>query len=163
MVYETGPEAQSAARLTLSGPCHRIAERAQAEPRYLRLFPHAAELLELDFDFYRISPVAVRYIGGFGAIHWLQGDALHPPQGSIHEIEAGVIEHMNIEHGNALRACCRRFNASDPGEVVMVGLDCDGIDVRADGELLRFDFPSPVHDASSVRTALAALAQESRT
>jgi len=163
MVHDPGPEAQSGARLTLAGPCRRIAECAQVAPRYLRLFPNAAELLELDFDFYRITPVAVRYIGGFGSIHWLQADALCPPQGSIHDIEAGVIEHMNTEHGSALRAYCRHFNAIDPGELAMVGLDCDGIDVRADGELLRFNFPGPVHDASSVRTALAALAQESRT
>jgi heme iron utilization protein len=162
MVYEPGPEVQSVARLTLSGPCRRIAERSEIEPRYLRLFPNAAELLELDFDFYRITPVAVRYIGGFGSIHWLPADALRPPAGSIHEIEAGVIEHMNAEHQAALRGYCRHLHAIDPRDVAMVGLDCDGIDVRADGERLRIDFPAPVHDAGSVRAALAALAQESR-
>ena len=41
----------------------------------------------------------------------------------------------------------------------MVGIDCDGFDVRADGELLRFDFAEPVVDAHKLRAELAALAR----
>jgi len=44
----------------------------------------------------------------------------------------------------------------------MTGIDCDGFDVRADSELLRFDFDPPVIDATQARAALVAMAQQSR-
>lgn len=44
----------------------------------------------------------------------------------------------------------------------MIGIDCDGFDVRADGEMLRFDFASEVKDAGEARAELVKLAQASR-
>jgi len=44
----------------------------------------------------------------------------------------------------------------------MLGIDCDGFDVRADGRVLRFDFNEPVLDATGARQALVAMAQECR-
>jgi putative heme iron utilization protein len=44
----------------------------------------------------------------------------------------------------------------------MVGIDCDGFNVRADGKLLRFDFDRPVTDAAEARAALVALARAAR-
>ncbi len=39
----------------------------------------------------------------------------------------------------------------------MTAIDCDGFDVRADGELLRFDFDQPVVSAHAARAALKAM------
>jgi hypothetical protein len=44
----------------------------------------------------------------------------------------------------------------------MIGVDCDGFDVRADGQKLRFEFAEPVLDAEGARAALVKLAQEAR-
>lgn len=44
----------------------------------------------------------------------------------------------------------------------MIGIDYDGFDVRADGKLLRFDFPDPILDAQGARAALVKLAQACR-
>jgi putative heme iron utilization protein len=44
----------------------------------------------------------------------------------------------------------------------MTGIDCDGFDVRADGEALRFEFPIEVKDANEARAELVKLAQASR-
>ncbi|MGH8754607.1 MAG: DUF2470 domain-containing protein [Burkholderiales bacterium] len=41
-------------------------------------------------------------------------------------------------------------------------MDCDGFDVRADGELLRFDFDTTVLDAMQAREALVKMAKESK-
>ena len=38
----------------------------------------------------------------------------------------------------------------------------DGFDVRADGELLRFDFAQPVTNAAAARQALVAMARQAR-
>lgn len=45
----------------------------------------------------------------------------------------------------------------------MIGIDCDGCDVRADGEILRFDFEPAVTTAEAARAALVAMAKESRS
>jgi len=44
----------------------------------------------------------------------------------------------------------------------MVGVDCDGFDVRADGQLLRFGFERPMTDAADARASLVALARAPR-
>ena len=45
---------------------------ALLQARYLNYLPDAARLLALgDFSFYRIEPLILRFIGGFGAIHWI--------------------------------------------------------------------------------------------
>jgi putative heme iron utilization protein len=67
---------------------------------------------------------------------------------------------MNVEHTAALREYCRHFKNRQPAEVTMIALDCDGFDVRADGELLRFDFAPPVIDADTARAALTTMAKQ---
>ena len=42
------------------------------------------------------------------------------------------------------------------------GIDCDGIDVRADGTLVRIEFETPVTNAGKARETLAALAHRTR-
>jgi putative heme iron utilization protein len=44
----------------------------------------------------------------------------------------------------------------------MVGIDCDGFDLRADGRLLRITFDAPVTNAGKAREALVALAGQAR-
>jgi putative heme iron utilization protein len=103
-----------------------------------------------------------RYIGGFGDIYWIAPEDFRPPANTLADVEEGVLEHMNRDHAGALAAYCRHFYGKDAADAVMVGLDGDGFDVRADGELLRFDFPAPVADAEGARAALVALAREAR-
>ena len=54
------------------------------------------------------------------------------------------------------------FIAQNKIIAIMVGIDCDGFDVRTDNELLRFDFEQPVTDASEARQALVTMAHEAR-
>lgn len=157
-----GEDALAAPRLTLLGACRRVDDRDAISTRYLRYFPHAGRLLELDFDFYRISAVALRYIGGFGAVHWLAPERFRPATCGLAAIEQRVLEQVNTDHMHDLHECCRSVHATNTSVVRMIGLDCDGFDVRADERLVRFDFAETVHDAASVRHALAALARESR-
>jgi len=164
LVRDANTDPQAGARLTLTGDAVRATgDLAALQARFLAYVPDAARLVELgDFSFYRIEPVTLRYIGGFGAIHWISADAFAPPANSIPEYEADIVTHMNIDHAAALRNCCRHFKNRQPAEVAMIALDCDGFDVRADGELLRFDFASPVIDADTARAALTAIAEQVR-
>jgi hypothetical protein len=70
---------------------------------------------------------------------------------------------MNVDHSDTLRAYCRSVHGREVVDAAMVGVDCDGFDVRADEALLRFDFATPATTPEAVRTALVDLAQRART
>lgn len=46
-----------------------------------------------------------------------------------------------------------------PGKFELVGIDCDGFDLRCDQQLLRFDFPTPQLDAVQARAELVRLSE----
>lgn len=69
---------QAGGRLTLLGEA-RLADKQDGalRERYLARFPQAAKYFDMhDFLFYCIQVKQARYIGGFGKIHWVSGDAL---------------------------------------------------------------------------------------
>jgi hypothetical protein len=115
-----------------------------------------------DFLFYRIEPTAIRYIGGFGKIHWVEPASYSAPASQLAELEDGILQHMNADHADALRDYCRRFHGQAAHKAEMIGIDCDGFDVRADGQTLRFEFAEPVLDADAARAALVKLAKDAR-
>jgi putative heme iron utilization protein len=69
---------------------------------------------------------------------------------------------MNRDHAHNLRDYCRALHGVDAAVAEMIGIDCDGFDVRADGRLLRFDFNQLVTDAATARAALVELAAQCR-
>jgi putative heme iron utilization protein len=164
LVRDADADAQAGARLTLVGNAVRTDDGPAVQTRYVACVPDAARLLALgDFAFYRIEPLMLRYIGGFGAIHWIAAADYAPPANTMAEYEADIVAHMNADHAAALRDYCRHFKQKQPATVAMAAIDCDGFDVRADGELLRFDFDPPVVDAQMARAALVTMAKQART
>ena len=163
LVHDVADDVQTAARLTLVGDAEPMADPAPIAARYLRYFPDARGLLDLgDFSFWRLRTVFVRHIAGFGAIRSITPHSFAPPENRLGEAEDEIVAHMNADHGDALRAYCRHARGVEPSAAEMVGIDCDGIDVRADGALLRVEFESPVTNAGKAREALAALARTGR-
>jgi len=63
---------------------------------------------------------------------------LHP----IADAESEVIEHMNADHAHNLIDYCRHVHGKNPATVLMVGVDCDGFDVRADDEVCALNSPA---------------------
>lgn len=162
LAQDAGEDVQSGARLTLMGEATRADNDLDTlGARYLRYFPDAGRLLALgDFAFYRIEPRQLRYIAGFGDIQWISADAYCPPPNRLAAEEGGILEHMNADHAHNLLAYCRHFHGSAMREARMVGIDCDGFDMRADEGWIRFDFERPVTDAAGARDALAAMARK---
>jgi putative heme iron utilization protein len=160
LVHDAAEDVQTAARLTIVGDAEPVAESGLIAARYLRYFPDARGLLDLgDFSFWRLRPAFVRHIAGFGAIRSITPQNFAPPDNRLGEAEDEIVAHMNADHADALRAYCRRAHGVDPAEVTLAGIDCDGLDVRADGSLLRIEFDTPVTNAGKAREALVALAR----
>jgi putative heme iron utilization protein len=164
LVRDAAADAQESARLTIIGNARLVTdERAAPQARYLRYFPAAERLLALgDFSFFHIEAVTLRYIGGFGAIHWVSANSGAPPANVLAACEADIVAHMNADHAGALREYCRHFKQRRPAVVSMIGIDCDGFDLRADDEMMRFDFSQPITNAPTARAALKAMVAEAR-
>jgi heme iron utilization protein len=157
------PHIQTQGRVTVVGDAAPEPDRERAGLRYLRYFPEAQAYFAMhDFSFYRIRPVAIRYIGGFGRIHWVDIENYAVQPYPLIEQESGVVAHMNSDHQDALRDYCRHFYQCAALDVAMLGIDLDGFDVRADGRVLRFDFAQPVIDAQQARTALVEMARAAK-
>lgn len=151
---------QTQGRITLLGNAQAVTNRDEIGARYLRYFPEAQSYFQMhDFAFYRIQPIAIRYIGGFGKIHWVNMEQYSVPHYPLTAQEADVVEHMNADHQDTMRHYCRHFHQREVLDVAMLGIDCDGFDMRADGEVLRIDFAEPVLDAKQARAALVEMAR----
>jgi putative heme iron utilization protein len=161
IVCGRGAGLQAEPRATLLGHI-RPDDAVQTAQRYLRLYPDHEQYLQIGgFRFFVVEPVQVRYIQGFGGLHWLAGES-YLAQENLADAEDSILEHMNADHANALRDYCRHAHGADVLDVAMAGIDCDGFDLRADGALLRIPFDAPVSNAGQVRSALVALANRAR-
>lgn len=170
LVFAGMEDLQANARLTLLGEAVKIdKEDADLRARYLRYLPQAAGYFDMhDFAFYRIGIMQARYIAGFGKMSWMAGVDMVPPANQLAEVETSIIEHMNADHMDSLIAYCRHFHRFDAQDAEMLGIDCDGFDVKAGNsagnqQILRFQFESPISDAATARTALVAMSKQART
>ena len=154
---------QEQARVSMIGDIAAI-DDAAVSARYLRYFPEAEQYLQIGgFRFFRIEPRSLRYIAGFGSIHTIAAESYLAPAYPIADAEGDVIEHMNNDHAHNLLDYCRHVHGKSPASAEMVGIDCDGFEVRADGEILRFEFAVEVRDAGEARVELVKLAQARRS
>jgi putative heme iron utilization protein len=164
IVCASGANLQAQPRVTLLGETRPVADQEAIAARYLRFFPDHEQYLQIGgFRFFALKPMQVRYIQGFGGLHWIAGDGyLAADTAAMVEAEPSVLEHMNADHRDALRDYCRAAHGVDPQDVEMVGVDCDGFDVRADGSLLRFAFEAPVTAPAQLRAVFIELSRKSR-
>lgn len=163
IVQPYSPDMQVAGRVTVLGRAQRLDDKSALGARYLRFHPQAEDYFAMhDFSFYRIEPVRIRYIGGFGRIHWVEPEQYLLPAFALAEQEDGILAHMNSDHAESLNAYCRHVHQLEVSDAEMIGIDPDGFDIRAAAGILRFEFAQPIHDAQQARQALVTLAQEAR-
>jgi putative heme iron utilization protein len=97
----------------------------------LRAFPHASIYCEQrGFRYCRLRPLRFHWNSGFATALWfgtnrIRTDPLSP------EAQRRIIEHMNQDHRDALGRRLRFIDgAKCEGDVVMVGIDAEGLDIR---------------------------------
>lgn len=162
LVSPSRADLQEQSRLTMIGDLTPTEDPAVAA-RYLRYFPEAFQYLQIGgFRFFSLAPLSLRFVAGFGSIHTIAGESYLAHEHPIAVAEADILGHMNADHGHNLRDYCRHAQASEPESASMIGIDCDGFDLRADEHILRFDFSGVVKDANAARIELVNLAKASR-
>jgi heme oxygenase (biliverdin-IX-beta and delta-forming) len=159
-----GGDVQAKARLAYLARAAPLAEGLEdAADRYYRSFPWARDYHRTHgFAFFRLAPVRLRYIGGFGDIRWIEPEAFTVANPFTPEQEAAIVEHMNADHQEAMLGYARRFKdlrCGDAQEVTLAGIDAEGFDLLLGRRLLRFPFDEPVATPGQARQRLVALAR----
>jgi heme iron utilization protein len=118
------------------------------------------------FRMYRLDVAAVRYVGGFARMSWVDAaDYAAAEPDPLRPHARRVVEHMNDDHADALVAYCRVFGGR-PGTVAarMTGVDRYGFGVLADGrDEVRIAFAHPVATPDEVRAAMIDLLHDARS
>lgn len=151
---QNDPRIQTQGRVTVVGKAEPLTGRDPYAARWLRHFPENAQLFELgDFSFFRIVPQAVRHVAGFGQARWINSHFTVPPYPLMNQ-EEYLLARLNAHSQDELRHNLELRGVSAV-RVKILGIDCDGFDVDADGRMLRFDFAEPVADADCALAAFA--------
>lgn len=90
-------------RLTLVGRLTEVADPSTIRNAYLDKHPYASYYVDFtDFGFWRLNVEQCRYVGGFGHMSWVTGDGYGAAEvDPLAGVAAGVVEHMNDDHGDA--------------------------------------------------------------
>ncbi|MBX3262085.1 MAG: DUF2470 domain-containing protein [Labilithrix sp.] len=158
-------------RVTILGPCRPVteAERDAARATFLAAHPDASYYVDFsDFAFYRLEPVALRYVGGFGRMSWVTAeDYLAAEPDPLASSAAGILAHMNDDHADAVLAYARALAGIDAATAAtMTAVDRYGFELAATTpagpKAARLAFESPVSTTDEVRKAMVALVREAR-
>ena len=173
MAVETGDgDPLALARVTVLGPVVELHDDAReaALRTYRERHPGAFYATFADFRLYRLDVASVRYVGGFGRMSWVSADdhATAEPD-PLRRHAAGVVEHMNDDHAEALVLYCRVFGGRAATErAEMVGVDRYGFTMLArdagsdDRTAVRIAFGRSVDTPAAVRAAMIELLAEAR-
>jgi putative heme iron utilization protein len=168
---DTEGEPLGASRVTLLGSVLPVPKPELAETRKLYLERHANSKYWVDFEdfsFYRMDVVDVYYVGGFGVMGWIFAsdyDRSHPDP--LADSMAGIIQHMNADHKDALVMLARTFAHIDATEATMTAVDRLGFHVRlktAEGMRgTRIAFLREVRTQGETRKVLVEMVQQARS
>jgi putative heme iron utilization protein len=159
-----------ASRVTLIGNVRTIPEPEIAEARRLYLERYANSKYWVDFDdfsFYRMDVVDVYYVGGFGVMGWVKAsdyDGAEPDP--LADVAAGIIEHMNADHKDALILLAKTNAQIEASEAAMTSVDRLGFHLRLKTEEgmrgVRIAFLGEVRSAMEARKVLVEMVRLGR-
>ena len=148
-----------AARGTVVG---NVAAVAAGEVRELYLARHENSKYWVDFKdfgFFRLEPVDVYYVGGFGVMGWVSAaEYLAARPDPLADAAAGIIAHMNADHQSSMIALAKRYAGLEATSAAMTSVDRLGFTLRlktVDGmKGARVNFLREVQTAGETRAVL---------
>lgn len=121
-----------------------------------------------NFLFMRGEPYRVRWIGGFGAIGWIDAPSFIAARPDpLAEGALEIVHHMNEDHADALVDLVRGFSSHDPHgkRVEMIGISAEALTLRLhdaeERETITVPFPAPI-GLTDARGAVIRLLKEAR-
>ena len=112
-----------------------------------------------DFSFFRLQPINLYYVGGFGVMGWVQAEeyARAAPD-PLAEVAPGIIEHMNADHVDSMILLARKYAQLEATEATMTAVDRLGFSLRVKTNEgfkgARINFPREVSTSQAAREVL---------
>jgi hypothetical protein len=170
---DAAEDPQAAARITLIGHSREVEAEDLDEVRscYFERFPKSKIYLDVhDFSFFVIRIERARFIGGFGAIYWLDPTEIFPQRRAADPLAPfanDICHHMNTDHPEALVLFCRAFAHRETNTARMTGVDSDGFNLEIKsgngGDTVRIPFPHPVVTPEDARHTMIDMLRLART
>ena len=159
-----------AARATLVGQAEPVPAEQAAQVRELYLARHENSRYWVDFadfNFFRLEPVELYYVGGFGVMGWVDArEYRHASADPLAGAAAGILAHMNADHEDSMILLARHDARMEATGAAMTGVDRLGFSVRlktGDGmKGARINFPREVRTPQDARAVLVEMVRHAR-
>src|SRR5579863_8618555 len=159
-----------AARATLIGSAETVAadDLASVREQYLARHENSRYWVDFaDFGFFRLQPIDVYYVGGFGVMGWVDAkDYATAAADPLAEVAPGILAHMNADHVDAMIQLARAHAQIEATEATMTSIDRLGFHLRlktAEGmKGTRINFPREVATSKETREVLVAMVRQIR-
>src|SRR5277367_3070095 len=151
-----------AARATLVGVAEAVPASDLTSVREIYLARHESSRHWVDFSdfsFFRLQPVDLYYVGGFGVMGWVEArdyEAAAPDP--LADAASGILTHMNADHVDSMILLARFHGGIEAMEATMTSADGLGFTLRLktnDGmKGVRINFLHEVATPKETRTVL---------
>jgi len=159
-----------AARSTLIGLAEPVPESELQSVRetYLACHENSRYWVDFsDFSFFRLQPVDLYYVGGFGVMGWVEArdyqDAAPDPLAGT---APDILAHMNADHIDAMILLARSHAGIEATEAIMTSVDRLGFTLRLKTNEgmkgIRINFPREVATPMETRTVLVEMVRHAR-
>ncbi|MES2219494.1 MAG: DUF2470 domain-containing protein [Acidobacteriota bacterium] len=172
-VEQTGADGDplGAARATLLGNVEPVpqADLASAREQYLARHPNSQYWVDFaDFNFFRLQPIDVYYVGGFGVMGWVEAKEYeNASPDPLAESSAAILNHMNADHTDSMILLARIHANLVASEAKMTSVDRLGFSLRLrtdDGmKGARINFPREVATPGETRKVLVEMVRQAGT
>ncbi len=160
-----------AARATLLGQVEPIPQEdvASAREQYLARHPNSHYWVDFaDFNFFRLQPIDVYYVGGFGVMGWVEAKEYERASPDpLAGASAGILSHMNADHVDSMILLARIHAILIASEATMTSVDRLGFSLRLKTEEgmkgARINFPREVTSAQETRKALVEMVGQAKS
>lgn len=157
-----------AARATLVGQVEPVLENEVASAREYYLTRHENSRYWVDFadfSFFRLEPIDVYYVGGFGVMGWVSAqDYKAAAPDPLADAAPGIIAHMNADHVPAMILLAKTHAKIEASEATMTSLDRLGFYLRlktAEGmKGARINYLREVATAQETRVVLVEMVRQ---
>ncbi len=163
-------DALGAARATLIGTAEPVPQNdmADAREKYLARHENSRYWVDFsDFGFFRLQPIDVYYVGGFGVMGWVEvQDYEQAAPDPLAEAAPGILAHMNTDHIDSMILLARSHAGIEATEATMTSVDRLGFSLRLKTDEgmkgARINFPHEVVTPQQTRTVLVEMVRQAK-
>ena len=146
---------QNSSRLSIMGDFKKIEKEEDIEncaDRFFKFLPDSKSYSRThDFNFYKMKPSKIRWIGGFGEIAWLKDKSWISDNPDWSQDENSIISHVNNDHKDVIIATLKGVYDIYDKNVEVLSLSIDGYYLKTNNKILYIAFDQPCKNSKQVR------------